>query len=498
VTAISDRQRRGLGVQSLLFIVFLGVVFVGLARPLIDTDLWWHLANGRYILGHGVPSRDVYSHTALGHVWVVHEWLSDVGFYLLYQVGGLRIVLLLAAATVAAGMYMVYRLLRSGGLGNNSAVLIAMVLLVAASPSFGPRPQVLNFVLTGGLLVYLVALRRHPTHSPWRLLLLFVLWANLHSGYVVGVGLLGVFVFGEYLQTSSRRFAGLRQEGVPPLPRPVLRRLAMVVPLGFLCGLLTPATWRTLVFALGTLSSSSIQSFITEWSSPDFHQPWGMALMVILLITVGGLVAARPGADPTFLLWGLSGIALALTSQRHVPIFAVAAAPLVGQSASGLLAAVGLRPRVAHSPSAAAARLNMIILVVLAVLGAVFLSLNLSTKSIDGAVAAAEPVAATDWILSHRPQRELFNEYKYGGWLVWKAGPAYPVFIDGRVEVYGEAVFNEYLRTEYLTNDWQEPLKRFGINTILVTSGDRLQLLLPDHGWRLAYHDDVAQVWVRD
>ncbi|MDQ6748764.1 MAG: hypothetical protein M3010_11755, partial [Candidatus Dormibacteraeota bacterium] len=464
---------RSLDVQRLLFMVFVGVVFVALARPLIDTDLWWHLANGRLILAHGVPSRDVYSHTAVGHVWVVHEWLSDVVFYLLYQAGGIRALLLLSAAAVAAGMYLVYRLLRAGGLGNNSAVLISMALLVAASPSFGPRPQVLNFVLSAVLLVFLLSYRRRPDRRGWWLLPYFLLWANLHSGYVVGVGLLAVYVLGEAVQASSRRLGSLRQEGVPLLPRAALRRLAVMVPLGLLSGVVTPATWRTLVFALGTLSSSSIQSFITEWSSPDFHQPWGMALMVVILLMVGGLVAARgAGADPTVVLLGLVGVTLGLTSQRHVPIFAVAAAPLVGHSVSGLLATLGFKPRPPRSPAAAVARINAVILVVLVVGGGVFMSLNLSSRSIDIAVAAAEPVAATDWLRVHRPPRQLFNEYKYGGWLIWKA-PDYPVFIDGRVEVYGDAVFNEYLRTEYLTDSWQEPLDRYRVKTILVTSGDR-------------------------
>jgi hypothetical protein len=101
-------------------------------------------------------------------------------------------------------------------------------------------------------------------------------------------------------------------------------------------------------------------------------------------------------------------------------------------------------------------------------------------------------------MLTHRPHRELFNFYSFGGWLVWKAYPDYPVFIDGRTEVYGDAIFDEYLRTEYLTDQWQEPFDRYKVKTIMISSGDRLTLLLADHGWRLAYHDAVASIYVRD
>ncbi|HEY8740365.1 MAG TPA: hypothetical protein VIN56_07220 [Candidatus Dormibacteraeota bacterium] len=495
---------RGLDVQRLLLIVFVGVVFVGLSRPgdpahpLLETDLWWHLANGRYILSHGVPSHDVYSHTAVGHVWVVHEWLADVIFYVLYQVGGLRLLILLSAAVVAAGAHLVYRLLRFGGLGNNSAVMLGMVLFFAAAPSFGPRPQILNFLLTGVLCVWLLRHRQAPTARIWWLLGFFVLWANLHSGYLVGVGLLAAFTAGEYLQGASRRLASMRQEAVPTLPKPELRRLGILVVLAFLSGLLTPATYRLVLFPLGTLSSSRIQSFIIEWASPDFHTLPAQMLLVSILVLVGGLLSSRRPADLTHLFWGVAGLALALTSQRHVPIFAVAGAPLVGHAASSLLAAAGVGPRRPRVPSPVAARLNASILAALAVLAAVFMAVNLTTPSIDRVVNAVEPVAATDWILTHRPARELFNFYSFGGWLVWRANPDYPVFIDGRTEVYGDAIFDDYLRTEFLSDQWQEPLDRYHVKTIMVASGDRLTLLLPSHGWRLAYGDDVARVYVRD
>ena len=508
MAAAAGRERRGLGVQALLFIVFVGVIFAFVARvgdpthPFLDTDLWWHLANGRYILAHGVPSQEVYSHTAVGHVWVVHEWLSDVIFYILYQLGGLRILVLLTAAAVAAAMVLVYRSLRAGGLGNGTAVLLAMVLFIASVPSFGARPQVVNFLLTAALIAVLLGHRRKPTKRIWWLLPGFVIWANLHSGYLVGVGLLAVFTFGEALQAALPRMAALRQEGVGPLARQDVRRLWALVPLGFLAGILTPATFRTLFFALGTLSSSSIQSFITEWFSPDFHQIQGKALLLCILILVGGLFATRRAAgsaasDPTFVLLGMSTLALALTSQRHVPIFAAAAAPLLGGAASGWLAAIGVGPRRTGRPTAGMVRANVVILLVLAAVGTVFVANNLRTRTIDSVVSSVEPVSATDWLLAHHPAKEVFNNYGFGGWLVWKAYPQYRVFIDGRIEVYGDQVFGDYLQVEGLSENWQEVLDRHHVRTLVITPGDRLSLVLPQNGWRLVHSDPVARVYSR-
>src|SRR5437879_1326282 len=59
------------------------------AQPNTDPDLWWHLRTGQWILDNRtVPHADPFSSTQDGTHWVAHEWLADVGLYLLYQAGG--------------------------------------------------------------------------------------------------------------------------------------------------------------------------------------------------------------------------------------------------------------------------------------------------------------------------------------------------------------------------------------------------------------------------
>jgi hypothetical protein len=494
-----------LDVQRLLLVVFVGVMFVAAAvataQPAnIDTDLWWHLGNGRYILAHGIPSVDVYSHTAAGHVWVVHEWLADIALYLLHGLGGLTILVLLGALAVAVGEYVVYHLLRAGGLGATSAVAVAAVLAIASAPSWGPRPQLLNFVFAGILVAVLLRYRRTPGRWIFWLAPFFLLWANLHSGFVVGVGLVVVFYMGELLQADWSRAAASRADGVDVLARADLRRLAIVAFMGLGAGLFTPGTYRTLVFALGTLSSSRIQSLIVEWASPDFHSLPGRALMVIIVLMVAGaagLGRARPGIDLTFLLLGLAGLVLALTSQRHVPIFAACAAPLVGQLAASLLSGLGARPRKASVPTQAMANINLGIAGLLAVLGVAYTWVAVSPAALDRAVLASAPVGATDYIINHRLPGQLFNFYNFGGYLVWKAYPTYRVFIDGRTEVYGDAVFDDYLKVEFLSPEGQATLDHYRVHTILISAGDPLRLLLESRGWHQVYSDRVARVYER-
>jgi len=104
--------------RTLLF----AAVFSLAAVPPLDSDLWWHLANGRLIVTTGsIPHVDVYSFSAAGQPWVMHEWLADLAMYLLYQLGGLPSLVAIFAAVVTAAAVCLYLLLRQTGLAASAA-----------------------------------------------------------------------------------------------------------------------------------------------------------------------------------------------------------------------------------------------------------------------------------------------------------------------------------------------------------------------------------------
>src|SRR5947209_1301327 len=71
-------------------IAILGAVLIVALAPRLDTDLWWHLKVGAYIVAHHtVPAHDFMSYTFRGHAWTDHEWLAEIGLYGLYQLAGL-------------------------------------------------------------------------------------------------------------------------------------------------------------------------------------------------------------------------------------------------------------------------------------------------------------------------------------------------------------------------------------------------------------------------
>src|SRR5258705_4868922 len=66
-------------------------------RRFDNTDTWWHLAAGRWIVQHRrIPSLDPLSFTAGDHPWVNVQWLFDVIIYGLHQLGGPKLLVIVS------------------------------------------------------------------------------------------------------------------------------------------------------------------------------------------------------------------------------------------------------------------------------------------------------------------------------------------------------------------------------------------------------------------
>lgn len=493
-------------------VVLLALLFVAIfslaAVPPLDPDLWWHLANGRLMLDLGSwPRTDVFSFTAAGHPWIVHEWLADLGMFLAYHAGGLPLLVAIFALVVVGGAICLHSLLRGSGLHPTAAVVLTLIGVLAGSTAWGARPQLLNLLFTGLLLCYLQRFRSGRL-SAWYLPPFLWLWANLHSGFLVGVIISLLFLAGEGFDSLRRARALDRRQ----------KELAVAILAGLLLSLLNPYGVDTLLFPLGTLTSPMIQTNIQEWASPDFHSLPGLLFETLLFILLLGLATRRVRARSSDFLLAAALLYLALSSQRHVPLFVLASAPLLGRCAQALLEMAGsLLPAFPRSqpsvaaliatpvPTAAPNRfamgaLNLVLMLAVGVGMVAYRALpSLQPSAESAALAAAEPVQAVDSLLAlHRPLR-VFNYYDFGGYALWRLYPTGGrVFIDGRVEVYGPQIFSQYLAVNYLSTAWPDVLARYRPDAVMMpTNHPLVTLLTTDPGWQLVEKDRVATVFTR-
>ncbi len=249
--------------------------FAACVDVLGDPDLFWHIRLGRWILdNHAVPHAELFSFTAAGSPMTAHEWGSEVLFTLLAQVGGLLLVAM--AMGLVAWSALLALGLRSRQRGA-SAVAIAVALLAgarAAEPVLGTRPQVITVALVCWTLLIAERHLMRGGRLVWALAPVTLVWANLHAGFVLGIGALALTVGLEAL----RRWLG--RPGAAPWRR--IETLALSVGAAALLACLNPNGPGLYRYAMETSSSERAKP-ITEWQMPNFADPSNLGLLFLMV-----------------------------------------------------------------------------------------------------------------------------------------------------------------------------------------------------------------------
>ena len=185
-------------------ILFVGVLIGLVAKSVADADLWGHIRFGQDILAsRSVVALDPYSFTT-DQAWMNHEWLAEIAMATAYDYGGIPGLLSLSSGAAALILLLAARVLVKSGVGEPATVGLLAVLFVGLGGQLsGVRPQLFSAVL---FVVLLTMLRSAECGTPRRLVWiapLFSTWANLHGGWIVG---LGYSAYGRFLLLPGAEF----------------------------------------------------------------------------------------------------------------------------------------------------------------------------------------------------------------------------------------------------------------------------------------------------
>jgi hypothetical protein len=108
------------------------------------------------------------------------------------------------------------------------------------------------------------------------------------------------------------------------------------------------------------------------------------------------------------------------------------------------------------------------------------------------------PASAVEFLRGHEGAGPVFNAYGWGGYLIWKLHPRRAVYIDGRADVYGDALVEDYLRAENGEPGWRALLERDGVRAVMIAPAAPLaSLLREDEGWERVFEDGQAVIFFK-
>jgi hypothetical protein len=484
--------------RTLVFVlVVLAVLLMVASSPVVDSDTWWHLRAGTWMLEQRQLLRtDPFSTTRLGEPWIYPGWLAQISLAGAYQAAGLAGLHLWTAAILGLTFVLVWLTL------EGPLLLRAFVLLLAAATSsvfWSARPHVFSLALAAAMVLLLERFTLKPTRWIWLSVGLMALWPNLHGAFPTGLLLIGLYLLALVLDGLLEVWRGSARPAEAWLrARRGVLTLAACAGLGTLALGLNPHGLALVGYAGRTVSIGVLRDFIQEWQSPDFHDPRSQlfVLMLMLLLAAFAATGRRPATREVLLVTAFA--AMAFFAWRNVALFAVIAAPVLSRHAASAMGRLPpLRRRSRDLAPHIARRVNVVLAAGFAVLTGILLVRFLAPGRLEQAALRSMPAAAVRHIRQAALPGPLFNSYNWGAYLLWAIYPEQRSFVDGRTDLFDDPILLEYLQVWRGEPGWDEVLEKWGIRTVLVEPSAPLVLRLEAAGWQEAYADELAVVFTR-
>ena len=451
-----------------------------------DPDLWGHVKFGELFLQSGIVREDPYSYLTAGVPWTDHEWLSEALFYLAFVAGGPRGLVLGKLAVTLFIVATTYIHLRRRDASAHQAGAVVLLVIIAMIPGMTTvRTQVFTYLL---FFVLLLVLTSPAPLWLWACPVLFLVWANLHPGFIAGLAILAVWCAVKLGGTLTRRLR--HDEGAIAL------NAGAISVASFLATAVTPfgiELWRFLLHP-----RTFDRPDISEWQAVTVANPYGLAYVAILGVSITGILLSRRHRDPA-LMAVFAGVALApLTASRHGALFGLAVGVLAGEHIADAWSR--LRPLAASSVGRHRDRWVVsgaaLVVVVVSLVGT---ARQLSCIRIEPATGAYYPVHAIALLRDSAVSGNLAVHFDWGLYAIWHLQPTIKVSVDGRRETaYSSAVYNENLRFWSGIGEWDTLVRRPMTDMALVSKEFPVYNLMKlKTGWVLAHEDAGSGLFVR-
>jgi len=456
-----------------LYIAIAGLLAsIAVVRGLFDPDYFWHLATGELILDAGaIPTTDPFSFTWRGEPWVPDQWLAEVAIAAGVRAVGPAPVLVAFGMIAALGPALVAAAALHSGARTLHVVAASALITAALLPQVTIRPQVISFALAGLLLALLIRARPKSRNRLWVLPFIFLVWANAHGFFIVGLGIGLVYLVATLMGRTSMRSH---------------RGLVLAIGLASLVAtMLTPSGPGGLLYALSFGDpADSVTQQIMEWQSPDFHNAQFLPFLAVLGLLFLAGVRGRPG---WVVVVALVGAALGLFAVRAIGIGSILVLPM-------LLLGAGASQRAVPVDD----RRPVVEVAVAAVMSAVLVAVSIAGAPIT-VDARRAPIAAADFLRETAPDARVLAAYEWGGYLInelHRLGGT--VFVDGRMHKYQPQVIADYLSIADAQPGWEALVDRYGVEALLFYP-ETLLVRGPAQasGWCEAYRDEVQVLLFR-
>ncbi len=485
-----------MNIKKIMFVITLFVLCIGLCciNCYPDNDLWARLiAGGHIVENFEILKNDFLSYTPT-HTWYDHEWGASIFFYIALKYFGADGLIFLKGILIALTMFICYKTveLRKPTSTVSYNILYFAIMFLAVELNLGPTTRCLLFTsLFFALFLYLLErARQGKVKSLIWLPIIMLFWSNIHGGCASGLGLIGIYCVGEFLNKQS-------------IKKYIITLLSC---LGVLFINPYGIEYVKFLFYAATMD----RTFITEWTSP-FHarylseyMRYKYYLIFIILIQITALIKNKINyekLDKTKLLIILAMIYLSVTHIRHIPFFILTAGTLLYDEFYSLLNTLVMKIKDKFNINNDDNIKSFVLIkeiIIYFILLIISIPPILNTEKEIRITESKYPRYAIEFIRINDIRGNLFINFDWGSYAAYKLYPYNKIVMDGRYEeVYNPDLLLALKDFHLVQNDWYKIIRDYQTDVMVIEKKYPVyEQILKHNDWTLVFENNLSGVFV--
>ncbi len=452
------------------------LVFFVFFLPPIDTDLGWHLRYGNFMLETQrlfIPNQLTYF--LPDYVWPNSYTLYQLLTTLLFNLGGF-IALSVSYGALGVFSFWLFQKISPKNLFASLIIFLSIVYFGQVVFNLGWRAQVFSFTF---LIATYLAVKHVLTHNsfPRFFPLIFVFWANLHGGFVLGL----------FVQTTALLQALWNKD------KKLVRVFSLLLVTSSLLTLINPYGIGIHQEVLNHLQTS-LGGIIAEWTAPSFWYT-GFVLLVTPVLLFFSYYKKKNFLFWTILLFAFA--VMAITAKRNLSVWALFAGICTLEAAKTKIE--NWSKKLAFQRIAAAVLIILGLSIISANLPRTLdLTFNWSSYCTKG--LRVMPCEAVNYIKKYPPEgKNVFSSYEWSGFTAWQL-PRYKYFVDGRTPAWVvPSPYITHLEIMRAQGNFLEKLSDYNTDWLLIPTGTPLDSYLSKNQtvWKEKYRDKVSVIYTK-
>ena len=456
------RAGKGGGFYIIFFFIFLVIIGFLATYKSLDPDFGWHLKTGQLILERGIPHQDWYSYTMPNFPWIDHEWLTDILIYKIYSIFGLYFLLLVFLILYTLSFFIV------GQYHYNfwNFALPAIFGYLATINFLGIRPQLLTILFIAILWKITNKFLDNSSKLIYFLPILFIIWVNLHGGFFAGLFILSVILiletfkkFGVHKKIKYLNF--LERFNLREQPFSKISTLLGITIFSFLATAINPYGLRIYEEVFRTVGDNFIRFHIQEWM-PLLFIEFNPFIYIYIGLFTGFLMISYKKVGFNGIIISLAFLILSLSGARYFLIFIIITIPIFQEMLYHSKDKISLKKNYNLMVNFDKGVFALFLVLLILLCGYFFYGYFVVNKYYpEGSVSFLKTLPLSE---------NLFNEYGWGGYLIWKI-PERKLFIDGRMPTWkenGQFIFGDYIKIMGAESGFEKILEKYNVSLALI------------------------------